>query len=263
MQLKLKPRRRPCKYGLGTRTGCLIGQLSVHRGPTFCLLMYGNAGLSLISYMADAAMEPVPVLLVLSPEAVRCSTRCITGVLLAKLHLYGVSARFGRAFSSSLQSVEASSAKLRLATEATGTAASCQDQEEETQEKYIVRNPKPGTRSRRNTWRHDKSSLKRRLSHVGETVVIRILWGRRRASDTQSRQNKGQENATDRITGAPARGVEGRRTGKKMGGMAPMECPPEPAIFHYESVPSHGDPRSSSISGSLKSHDCLNWSGER
>ncbi|KAF8524541.1 hypothetical protein JB92DRAFT_3093800 [Gautieria morchelliformis] len=59
-------------------------------------------GLSLISYMADAAMEPVPVLLVLSPEAVRCSTRCNTGVLLAKLHLYGVSARFGRAFSSSL-----------------------------------------------------------------------------------------------------------------------------------------------------------------
>ncbi|KAF8468131.1 hypothetical protein JB92DRAFT_1998495 [Gautieria morchelliformis] len=33
------------------------------------------------------------------------------------------------------------------------------------------------------------------MSHVGETVVIRILWGRRRASDTQSRQNKGQENA--------------------------------------------------------------------
>ncbi|KAF8483202.1 hypothetical protein JB92DRAFT_3032421 [Gautieria morchelliformis] len=33
------------------------------------------------------------------------------------------------------------------------------------------------------------------MSHVGGTVVIRILWGRRRASDTQSRQRKGQHNA--------------------------------------------------------------------
>ncbi|KAF8519691.1 hypothetical protein JB92DRAFT_2828361 [Gautieria morchelliformis] len=38
--------------------------------------------------MADAAMAPVPVLLVLSPEAVRCSTRCDTAVLFAKLYPY-------------------------------------------------------------------------------------------------------------------------------------------------------------------------------
>ncbi|KAF8532261.1 hypothetical protein JB92DRAFT_2843700 [Gautieria morchelliformis] len=67
-----------------------------------CGLRYGSAGLSLISYMADAAIAPVPVLLVLSPEAVRCSTCCDTAVLLAKFHPYAESARFGRSFSSSL-----------------------------------------------------------------------------------------------------------------------------------------------------------------
>ncbi|KAF8524538.1 hypothetical protein JB92DRAFT_2827017 [Gautieria morchelliformis] len=42
-------------------------------------------------------LAPVPVLLALSPEAFRCSTRCDTAVLLAKLHLYGESTRFRRA----------------------------------------------------------------------------------------------------------------------------------------------------------------------
>ncbi|KAF8483078.1 hypothetical protein JB92DRAFT_2837243 [Gautieria morchelliformis] len=246
------------------------------------------------------ALAPVPVLLVLSPDVVRCSIRFDTAVLLAKLHLSAESARFWKRILVTLVKHK------RFHTPGMGTRGGCAVQQvgtgaitgarnhgssrkrnqwkhpapnSEWQQKYDrqrqvakitkkkrkkIRNPtlKPKERAQ-DTWRHDNSSLKRRMSHVGETVVIRILWGRRRASDTQSRQNKGQENATDRITGAPARGVEGRRTGKKMGGMAPIECPLEPAIFHYESVPSHGDPRSSSISGSLKSHDCLNWSGER
>ncbi|KAF8515856.1 hypothetical protein JB92DRAFT_2829515 [Gautieria morchelliformis] len=46
--------------------------------------------------MADAVIAPVPVLLVLSPEVVWCSTRCDMAVRFAKLHLYAESARFGR-----------------------------------------------------------------------------------------------------------------------------------------------------------------------
>ncbi|KAF8495832.1 hypothetical protein JB92DRAFT_3099806 [Gautieria morchelliformis] len=58
----------------------------------------------------------------------------------------------------------------------------------------VARNPKSGTRSEAtvHTWRRAaNSSLKRRMGHVGETVVTR---GRGRTSDTQSRQNKGQDN---------------------------------------------------------------------
>ncbi|KAF8504952.1 hypothetical protein JB92DRAFT_2833202 [Gautieria morchelliformis] len=212
-----------------------------------CGLRYGRAGLSLISYMADAAMAPVPVLLVLSPEAVRCSTRCDTGVLLAKIDLSAESARFW---------------KRILVTPQVGTGTITGARNDGSSRKGN-QHPAPNSAWQQKQQGQRQVAKIRKKKRKKKTVVIRILWGRRRASDTQSRQNKGQENTTDRITGAPARGVEGRRTGKKMGGMAPMEYPPEPAIFHYESVPSHGDPRSSSISGSLKSHDCLNWSGER
>ncbi|KAF8498924.1 hypothetical protein JB92DRAFT_3099346 [Gautieria morchelliformis] len=173
-----------------------------------CGLRYGSAGLSLISYMADAAMAPVPVVLVLSPEAVRCSTRRDTAVLLAKLHLSAASAGFWKRilvtpninFSTLVlgmrtrkglrhtasgdrsynrrterrkqpkrQSIEASSAKLRLATERKVAKIG---RKKRKKSKYIVRNPKPKEPAR-DTWRHvHNSSLKRRMSHVGETVVI-------------------------------------------------------------------------------------------
>ncbi|KAF8468017.1 hypothetical protein JB92DRAFT_2838568 [Gautieria morchelliformis] len=156
-----------------------------------CGLRYGRAGLSLISYMADAAMAPVPVLLVLSPEAVRCSTRCDTGVLLAKIDLSAESARFWKHI------LVTPSSSTECAHELRHTASGDRSYNRRTE-----RRKQPKRQS------IETSSAKLQLATEREVAKI----GRKKRK--KNRQDSGR-------AGAGGRGPTHRQ---EDGGMAPMEC---------------------------------------
>ncbi|KAF8483199.1 hypothetical protein JB92DRAFT_3266105 [Gautieria morchelliformis] len=198
--------------------------------------------------MADAAIAPIPVLLILSPEAVRCSTRCDTAVLFPKLHPYA-ERRGLEGLSSSLMGTG-----RRLCRTASGDRSitgarndgntrkgnqwkslapnSDWQQKHDRDSSKLARSGGRSTRSEvacqepevRNpqrsvhTWhRVANSSLKRHMGHVGETIITQ---GMRQNLGYASRQNKGQDNGG---AGAQAEEVEGRRKRKRAGRTAAME----------------------------------------
>ncbi|KAF8515850.1 hypothetical protein JB92DRAFT_2829510 [Gautieria morchelliformis] len=142
--------------------------------------------------MADAAMAPVPVVLVLSPEAVRCSTRRDTAVLLAKLHLSAESARFWKCIlvtpglrrtasgdqsynwrmerrkQPKRQSIEASSAKLRLATERKVAKIGRKKRKKNRQDSGCAGAGGRGPTHRQEDWRNGSNGMQRR---VGQTML--------------------------------------------------------------------------------------------
>ncbi|KAF8492281.1 hypothetical protein JB92DRAFT_3100358 [Gautieria morchelliformis] len=139
-----------------------------------CGLRYGRAGLSLFSYMADAAMAPVPVLLVLSPEVVRCSTRCDTGVLLAKIDLSAASARFWKRI------LVTPVKHKRFHTPGMGTRGGCAVQQVGTGAITGARNH--GSSRKRNQWKHPAPNSEWQQKHDRQRQVAKITKKKRKKS---------------------------------------------------------------------------------